>query len=104
MAAARRRDDDGVKEWYPAEIGRSFERIEEDLRDISGKLDTLGNAFVYRNEWNQRLVGTDQRMSRIEADISSIESRLLGTGARVTQIVTPIIAGLALVISIFRGA
>lgn len=100
-AAARRRDD---QEWTPAEIGRALSRIEKELDELAGRFDTTGAVFVHRNEWNQRLVGTDQRLGRVEADVSSIENRLLGTGARAVQVITPIIAGLALVVAIFRGA
>ena len=79
------------REWTDAEIGRAVGRLEQSVGRVSDQLQRMADGYVTRNEWNQRLMHTDQRMDRIDQEVRSIETRLLGTSGRVVQILTPII-------------
>lgn len=84
-------------EYSSGEIARAIRRLEESQGEIKALLEKMSDTHVTRSEWALGRAATSDAIAVLAARVSGIEIRQNSTGARVVNVIGPIIAGVAVI-------
>lgn len=94
-------------EMSSGEIARSFKRVEDAVKELSGeaktgfaemntRIDLMGDKFVHRTEWALHRQAVDEKFVGVEKDISEVKQTAENRRMPWTGVVSVILAAIAL--------